>query len=243
MNHQATLDKLNAMRLRGMKEAFVTYLESSISYSSEELIAHLADAEWLDRENRKQERLRRNAALRYEVPLTGLDLETPRGLDKTLVLHLASGAFIRAHEDVLITGPTGVGKSYICCALGHQACLHGYKTLYFNLRKLLAKLKAAMADGSYLKLIAKIEKHDLLIIDDFGLQKLDANARQILLEIIEDRHLKRSTIVASQLPVAEWYQSIGDSAVADAILDRLVHKAHRIELKGDSWRKRAARKH
>lgn len=235
------MDKLSQMRLQGMKQALQTYLETPAVYSAEELIAHLADAEWLARNNQKQERLRRNARFRYQVQISDLDFDTPRGLDKSMVLHLADGTFIRQAQDVLITGSTGVGKSHIVSALGHQACTLGYKTLYFNLRKLLASLRAAMADGTYLKLVTKIEKHDLLIIDDFGLQALDGNARQILLELIEDRHQKRSTIVASQLPVSKWYDIIGDSVVADAILDRLVHKAHRIELKGESWRKRAAR--
>jgi len=158
------------------------------------------------------------------------------------MLRLADCTFIKNRENVILIGPTGVGKSFIASALGHQACIMGHKTLYFNVQKLFARLKAGLADGTYLKLIAKIEKHSLLILDDFGLKSLDTHARQALLEIIEDRHYKHATIIASQIPVSKWHQIIGESAVADAILDRLVHNAHRLELSGESMRKRKKRK-
>lgn len=238
MNNQATLDKFTALRLWGMKNAFNTFLESSAQLTHDELVGQLAEAEWNNRQNQRLERLIRNARFRYSVQIADLDFEKPRGLDKTLLLRLANGAFTQCHENVLITGPTGVGKSYIATALGHQACMLGYKTLYFNTRKLFNQLHAAMADGSYLKIMAKIEKNDLLILDDFGLQKLEGHAQQALMEMIEDRHQKRSTIIASQLPVGKWHDVIGDSAIADAVLDRLVHSAHRIDLKGESWRKK-----
>ena len=148
------------------------------------------------------------------------------------------GSFIDKKENILITGSTGVGKSYLASALGHQACQLGYRSLYFNAQKLFSKLKMMKADGSYGREIAKIERYDLLILDDFGLQALDNTARMILLEIIEDRHGRKSTIISSQLPVAKWHEIIGDSTVADAILDRMVHTAHRLELKGESLRKK-----
>jgi len=147
-------------------------------------------------------------------------------------------SFINKGENILITGATGVGKSYLSSALGHQACQSGYKTLYFNTQKLFSRLKMLKADGSYTKEISRMEKYDLLILDDFGLAPLDSTARMFLLEIIEDRHGRKSTIISSQLPVAKWYEVIGESTIADAILDRMVHTAHRIELKGESLRKK-----
>ncbi len=237
MNNQATLEKLASMRLWGMKNAFSTYLETSATLTPDELAAHLTQSEWFSRQNLYTQRLLNNANFHYAASMAEVDFLSPRGLDKNLALRLAQGQFIQNHENLLLTGPTGVGKSFLASALGQQACILGYKTLYFNTRKLFHQLNAAMADGSYLKLLAKIEKQDLLILDDFGLQPLDGQARQSLLEIIEDRHLKKSTLFASQLPVREWHTAIGQSAIADAVLDRLVHSSHRIELKGESMRK------
>jgi DNA replication protein DnaC len=242
MTNQATLDKLTSMRLLGMKNAFDGYLQTSTEWTNDELIARLTEAEWEHRQNLKVERLMKNARFRYPVQIADINFEPARGLDKNLFLRLTGGKLIQANENLIITGPTGVGKSFLACAIGHQACMLGYKTLYFNTRKLFHALHAAMADDSYLKLITKIEKQDLLILDDFGLHPMDAPARQALLEIIEDRHSKRSTIITSQLTVKDWHPVIGDSAVADAILDRLVHVAHRIQLKGDSLRRKKAPK-
>jgi DNA replication protein DnaC len=154
------------------------------------------------------------------------------------MLRLAEGTFLEKRENILITGATGVGKSYLSSALGHQSCQLGYRTLYFNTQKLFTRLKMLKADGSYIREISRIEKHDLLILDNFGLAPMDNVARMILLEIIEDRHNRKSTIISSQLPVAKWYEIIGESTIADAILDRMVHSAHRIELKGESLRKK-----
>ena len=157
---------------------------------------------------------------------------------KNQVLRLASCEFIKNKESILLSGSTGVGKSYIGSAIGHQACHLGFRVLYFNINKLFSKLKLMKADGSYLKEIARIERQDLIILDDFGLKPLDNNNRQALMEIIEDRHTKRSTIIASQFPVNEWHQIIGENTIADAILDRIVHSSHRLELKGESMRKK-----
>jgi len=161
-----------------------------------------------------------------------------RNIDKNQVIRLASGDFIPKHENILITGSTGIGKSFIASAIGHQACSMGYKVLYQNTPKLFARLKMAKADGSYIKEVAKIERQDLLILDDFGIQPFDAQSRATLMEIIEDRHGKTSLIITSQVPVSKWHDIIGEHTIADAILDRIIHDAHRIELKGESLRKK-----
>jgi DNA replication protein DnaC len=242
MNNQATLEKITQMRLWGIKDAFTVFLDNPTAMSADELIAHLVDAEWQDRHNRRIERLMHTARFRYQANLNEIDYLASRGLDKNALMRLADCSFIKARENIILTGPTGVGKSFIASALGCQACMLGYKTLYYNAQKLFASLKAGLADGSYTKLICKIEKHQLLIPDDFGLQPLDSHNRQALLEIIEDRHGKQSTIIASQFPTGKWHAIIGESAVADAILDRLVHNSHRVELSGESMRKRKNRK-
>ena len=203
----------------------------------DELIDMLVQAEWEQRENKKFNRYLRQAHFRYAASVEEVDFTAHRGLDKNQLLRLADGSFVQKKENLLITGATGVGKSYLASALGHQACLLGHKTLYFNTQKLFSRLKMLKADGSYGREINKIERTDLLILDDFGMQPLDTGGRMILLEIIEDRHGRKSTLISSQLPVAKWYEIIGDSTIADAILDRMVHTAHRIELKGESLRK------
>jgi len=238
MTNQATMDKLVHMRLWGMKQALQTYWETKAELTCDELVAQLVETEHLHRTNAKIERLLKSAKFRYQAQIADVDFQKERGLDKNLFLRLASGGIIKAKENLIITGATGVGKSFIASALGQQACQLGYKTLYFHARKLFHQLHAAIADDSYFKFIQRIEKQDLIILDDFGLQPLDTQARQALLEIIEDRHQKRATIITSQFPVDQWHPIIGENAVADAILDRLVHQAHRIELKGTSWRKR-----
>jgi DNA replication protein DnaC len=167
-----------------------------------------------------------------------LQFEGERNIDKNQLMRFADCLFISKNENILITGSTGIGKSFIATAIGHQACSLGYKVVYHSTPKLLSKLKIAKADGSYIKEIAKIEKQNLLILDDFGIQPFDAAGRAMLMEIIEDRHGKGSVIVTSQLPVSKWYDVIGDSTMADAILDRIIHQAHRIDLKGESLRKR-----
>lgn len=237
--NSTVVNKMSEMKFYGMQQAYQTLLNTNQYHSltNDEIINMLIQAEWEDRENRKINRYLKAARFRYRASIEEVDFTARRGLDKTQLLRLADGGFIKKRESLLITGPTGAGKSYLASALGHQACMQGYKTLYFNTQKLFPQLNIFKADGSYLKQIARIERHDLLILDDFGLQPLDSNARMMLLEIIEDRHGRRSTIISSQLPVSKWHQIIGDSTVADAILDRMVHTSHRIELKGESMRK------
>lgn len=238
-----TLDKMRRMRLLGMHRAFKTSLEQpEHSYTADEMVALLIDSEWDDRYNRSIERSMRNARFRYKATIEQLDYSGERGIDKNLVHRLADGEFIGRNENVLITGSTGTGKSFLASAIGHQACQLGYKVLYANSTRLFAQLKMAKADGSSIKELMKIERQDLLILDDFGIQPLDQQARSSLLDIIEDRHGKRSTIITAQLPVKQWYDVIGEKTVADAILDRLVHNAQRIELKGESLRRKWSKK-
>lgn len=242
MNEQ-TLEQMKQLRLHGMYQAFSTTLEAkAIGYTNDELIAYLLQSEWDDRHNRKIERLTKAAKFRYNAAVEEIIFDDTRGIDKNQMQRFYNGDFIKNKENILLTGSTGVGKSYIASAIGYQACSMGYRVKYCNINKLFGKLKLAKADGSYLKEIDRIEKQDLLILDDFGLQELDHNKRQAFMEIIEDRHGKRSTIIASQLPVVGWHQIIGEQTIADAILDRLVHSAHRLDIKGDSMRRRKTRK-
>ena len=235
-----TLEKLKAMKLLGMHRAFKTDIEAGRSdhYTPDELIAHLVEAEWDDRQNRSIEQKIRNARFRYKALLEDLYYHTDRNLDKNEVMRFADCSFIGKAENNLIIGSTGIGKSYVASALGHHACSMGYRVIYHSVSKLFSKLKMSKADGSYLREVARIERQHLLILDDFGLQPFDSPSRAALMELIEDRHGKGSLIITSQLPVSKWYEVIGEQTIADAILDRIVHTAHRLELKGESLRKR-----
>lgn len=235
-----TLDKMKQMRLLGMHRAFRTSLESAKNeqLTSDEMTALLIDSEWDERHNRTIERTTRNARFRYKATVEQLDYDGGRGLDKNQIHRLADGKYITQNENILITGPTGTGKSFLASALGQQACQQGFKVLYANVTRLFTQLKMAKADGSAIRDLAKIERQDLLILDDFGIQPFDQTSRASLLEIIEDRHGKRSTIITSQLPVQQWYEVIGEKTVADAILDRIINNTQRIELKGESLRRK-----
>ena len=190
------------------------------------------------RHNRRIERSIKNTRFHYKSNIENINFDESRNLDRNLVLRLAGCEFVEKNENILITGSTGVGKSYLGTALGYQACIEGFKVSYFNTNKLFAKLKMAKADGSYLRELAKIQRQEVIILDDFGLQALDSQNRITLLELIEDRHNNGSIIVTSQIPVAGWYDIIGEKTIADAILDRLIHQSHRLELKGESMRKK-----
>jgi len=243
MNTQ-TIEKMKTMKLTGMLRAFQSSLESGEmnKLTTDEMIAQLIDEEWDDRYNKKIARMMTNAKFRYKASIEQMYFESDRGMDKNLVMRLAECTFIDRKENILITGSTGIGKSYLASALGQQACTLGYRVMYLNSSKLFAKLKMAKADNSYISEIAKMERQQLVIIDDFGIQPLDAQSRSMFMEIIEDRHGKGSTLITSQVPVTKWYEVIGEQTIADAIMDRLIHNAHRLELKGESLRKRLPNK-
>ena len=234
-----TLDKLHALKLGGMAKALEEQLRMPDldGLSFEERLGLLVDREVTERHNRKLGLRLKKARLRLQATLEDINYRHPRGLDKSLILSLASCRWIEEHHNVLVTGPTGAGKSYIACALAQKACREGYRALYFRLPRLLQDLALARADGRYGKLLANLLKQDLLVIDDWGLAPLDDHGRRDILEIFEDRHNVRSTLVTSQLPVPNWHEMIGDPTLADAILDRLVHNAYKITLKGESMRK------
>jgi DNA replication protein DnaC len=236
---QETLEKIKKLKLLGMARAYQTSLENDKlqQLSADELITLLVEAEWDDRLNRNIERRLRNAKFRYQSSIENIDFGADRNLDRNQMMRFAECTYIRKQENILITGSTGIGKSHIATALGHQACTLGFKVYYANMAKLFSKLKMGKADGSYIREISRIERQDLLILDDFGLLPIDNQNRSALMEIIEDRHKKASMIITSQLPVNRWHEVIGEKTIADAILDRIVHDAHRIELKGESLRK------
>ena len=237
--NEATLSKMKQMKFYGMHDTFKTAIETgkSDSYTIDQFVAQMIEAEWDDRQNRKIRRNVTNARFRYRASVENIIYDESRNIDRNKLSRLFDCTFISKGESLLITGSTGVGKSYIASALGYQACIEGYRVVYFNAAKLFAKLRMAKADGSYLKEISRLERQHLLVLDDFGLQTLDGPNRLALLEIIEDRHGKGSVLITSQVPVSGWYEIIGEKTVADAIMDRLVHDAHRIELIGDSMRK------
>lgn len=236
---QQTLEKMKRMRLQGMVRAMQQTMETGKNekFTADEMVVHLVNAEWDERYNKKMERSVHLAKFRYKASVEQITFDENR-LDKNQLVRLAECNFIKRKENIILTGSTGIGKSFVASALGYQACSEGYKVLYQHSTKLFARLKLAKADGSYLKELTKIEKQHLLIIDDFGIQPLDAQSRSALMEIIEDRHGKSSTIFTSQVPVSMWHEIIGEQTIADAILDRIVHDAHRIEMKGESMRRK-----
>lgn len=238
------IEKMHELRLKGMRNAYQNLLETNQyqKLTNDEFLNLLIQGEWEDRQNRKTARLLSQARFRYKACIEEIDFVKERKIDKTQIIRLSDCSFVNKKENILITGPTGIGKSFIVSALGNQACLKGYKVLYYNMQKLISYLKISRADESYMKHINKIEKADLLILDDFGLQKLDTQARLMFMEIIEDRHDRKSTIISSQLPVSNWYDVIGESNIADAILDRMSCAAHRIEMNGPTMRKHQNKK-
>ena len=238
-NNQATLQKMERMGMWGMMRSFRTSMEAGVKadFTPDELVSTLVEAEWDERQNRRLTRLLKLARFRYRAGLEDIDFGLKRNLEKNLLMRLADCRWVEQHQDVILTGPCGSGKSFIASALGQQACIHGYSVAYWPAAKLFEQLKLCKADGSYLRELAKLAKKRLLVIDDFGLEVLDTAGRLFLLELLEDRHGRASTIFASQLPVSQWHQVIGEPTIADAICDRIVHTAHRIELKGESVRK------
>lgn len=239
MNTQATLECMQKMKLDGMAGSYQAIIElpADAHPDTHECIATLVDAELQSRAHKRTNMLIRLSRLRYRTSIQDIIYSDNRNLSKQTIAKLADCSFIDRAENILVTGATGCGKSYIACALGHQACLLGYRTLYFNMNRLCEQLAVAKVEGTFIKWINRIAKAKLVIIDDFGLQPLTHEVKLAILQILEDRYGKNATIIASQLPIKAWYEYLEDPTIADAIMDRLTAKASRIELKGKSLRK------
>lgn len=242
MLQQPTLEKLRSLRLTGMADAFEQQLTQPHTHdlAFDERLALLVEREVLHRDNRRLTRLLKAAKLRSNACVEDIDYAHPRGLQRARMAALASCDWIRTHHNLCLTGPTGCGKTWLACALGNQACRQGLSVRYLRLPRLLEQLRIAHGDGSYARLMGQLAKTDLLLLDDWGIHKLSAAQRNDLMEIIEERHALRSTLIASQLPVEHWHDTIGEATLADAILDRLLHNAHRLALTGESMRKTTA---
>lgn len=235
---QATVEKMNAMKLSAMAEAFERQLASSeyAELSFEERVGLMVDTEWTARENRKLARRLRGAKMRHAACIEDINFKAPRGLNRQQVLTLGSCAWVGARHNVIVIGPTGIGKSYLSCAFVERACRKGFNAQYARAPRLLHELAVGRGDGSYTRLLARLAKLDLLAIDDWLLAPLKEPERRDLMEVIEDRAERASTLIASQLPIKDWHAVIGDPNQADALCDRLLHNAHRFELKGPSMR-------
>jgi DNA replication protein DnaC len=240
MLREPTLDRLCELRLRGMADAFAAQLESpdAANLSFEERLGLLLDAEWTHRRNTMLARLLREARLWLPACPEDVEFSAARGLDRSVWRALFTGDFARSHQHVLIVGATGTGKTYLACALGHACCRLGMRVRYLRLSRLFEDMALARLDGSYRQLFARLAKAEVLLLDDFGLAPLSAVEARELLEIVDDRYERRSIVVCSQLPLSEWHRAIADPTLADAILDRLVHGAHKFTLSGESMRKK-----
>jgi DNA replication protein DnaC len=242
MLDQQTIERLSAMRLIGMAEAFAEQLHQPdldrLSFT--ERFGLIVDRQWTWKENARMSRYLKNARPKLDACPEDIDYKSPRGLDQSVMMKLIAGDWITRHQNIIITGPTGCGKTYLACALVNKACRSGYRALYLRAPKFSYQLTLARGDGSYGRTITKLAKAQVLVLDDLGLARMNDAERRDLLEVIEERHGHASTIVTSQLPVELWHEQIGDPTIADAILDRLVHNAHKITLKGGSLRKKYA---
>lgn len=243
MNTTATLEQLKDLKLLGMARSYEAVLQLPVNQhpQSHVLIAQLTESERQNRTHYKTQLYLKLSKLRYAAALEEISCSHNRNLSKEQLAQLADCSFIDRAENILITGATGSGKSFLACALGHQACVMGYKTLYLNLNRFTEKIMVAKLDGSFVKLLNQLEKVSLLILDDFGLAPMDQNTRLALLQILEDRYNKKSVMIGSQLPIAKWHEYIAEPTLADAIMDRLMSNAHRFELKGESLRKKSTK--
>lgn len=237
-----TIEKLHALRLAGMAKALQQQLKDPDAkvLSFEDRLGLLVDAEETERDSRRLKQRLKASKMKEPACVENVDVRTPRGLDKALVKQLSTSQWVADHRNVLIVGPTGVGKTYLACSLIHSACRHGFRALYSRSQRLFQDLAIARADGSYRRLLKRLAKTDLLILDDFGLAALPDETSRDLLEVIDDRAGSASTIITSQLPIDHWHQTITNPTIADAILDRVVHNSYKLNLKGESLRKRAA---
>jgi DNA replication protein DnaC len=240
MLNQQTLDKLHAMKLHGLADAFRAQLETTEAsqLGFEERFALLVDQQWLWKENRALARRLRAAHLKERGVIEDVDYQHPRGLDRKLVRTLSSGDWVRQHQSILLLGPTGIGKTWLACALAQKACRDGFSVLHKRTSELFRELALAHADGSISRLLLRLSRIDVLLLDDFAMAPLKDSERRDFLEICDDRYQRRSMILTSQMPVTHWHEQIGDPTIADSILDRLIHNAYRIELKGESLRKK-----
>lgn len=240
MNTTETLHQMRQLKLMGMASGYDSQLELPLhqQLESHELLAHLVQAETLHRSNEKTATYLKLAKLRLPATIEQIECSAPRGLTKQQLSVLMQGSYITQGEPLLITGATGSGKSFLACALGHHACTMGYKVVYLNMNRFTERIMLSKLDGTYLKVLNHYERMPLMILDDFGLTPLDQTMRVALLQILEDRYARKSIIITSQLPVSKWYEFIGEPTLADAIMDRLTAKAHRIELKGQSRRRK-----
>jgi len=241
MNNNQTIEKLKQMRLWAMAQLHLQHIKDNCieNITADEYLALLTDHQWEDRQNRKIERLLKQAGFKQQASLFDVNYTQNRNLDKNMFTRLGTLHFITRKENIILTGASGVGKSYLAQALGHQGCMMEYKTIYTNTARLFKKLKLSKVDGTYPKELGKLLKAELLILDDFGLQSFDNHARETLMDIIDDRYNKASTIISSQIPVSAWYDIIDEGTIAGAILDRIVNFSHRIDLRGESLRKGA----
>lgn len=245
MIQEQTIAKLHRLKLSGMAQALQEQLVGTIynGLSFEERLAMLVDREAAERDSRRLTNLLRGAKLRYSGACPeDIDFRTPRGLSRDAVLSLVQNGWVTAKQNVIITGPAGTGKTFLSCALGNSACRAGMSTHYLRLPRLLQEMHIARADGSYGKVLTRLARFSVLIIDDWGLSKLGDRERRDILEVLEDRHNMSSTIISSQLPVEKWHDIIGDPTIADAVLDRVIHNSHRLAMKGESMRKLMAKK-
>lgn len=239
MLHHPTVDKLRSLKLTGMADAFVEQLQQpSLDLDFEARLGLLIEREWLLRENRRLQRRLQQAKLQQNACLEDIDYAHPRGLTKAIIHDLLRCHWVHQHLNLLITGPTGCGKTYLACALAHKACLSGLTAKYYRLPRLWHDLKVAKANGTYAAWLTQAAKIDVLILDDWGLVSPDEEQRRDLLELLDDRYQQRSTIITSQLPTAHWHEHLQDATLADAILDRLMHNSIRLELNGESLRKK-----